>query len=136
MTVSIHFCICQALAEPHRRHLYQALIGICLLSGSYCLIVNRLLLASAYCLGLVVVYGVDSQVGQSLDGQSFRLCSELCLCNIYFDISPLSNVGLVKNFFQICRLLICLIDYVLSVREDASNPQETEGPKEFRGMVG
>jgi hypothetical protein len=24
MTVSIHFCICQALAEPHRRQLYQA----------------------------------------------------------------------------------------------------------------
>jgi hypothetical protein len=24
MTVSIHFCICQALAEPCRRQLYQA----------------------------------------------------------------------------------------------------------------
>jgi hypothetical protein len=24
MTVSIHFCICQALVEPHKRQLYQA----------------------------------------------------------------------------------------------------------------
>jgi hypothetical protein len=40
-----------------------------------------LLLTSAQCLGLVVVYGVDPQLGQSIHGQSFRLCSELCLCN-------------------------------------------------------
>jgi hypothetical protein len=26
---------------------------------------------------------VDPQVGQSLDGQSFRLCSEDCLCNSF-----------------------------------------------------
>jgi hypothetical protein len=31
----------------------------------------------------VVVYGVDSQVGQSLDGHSLSLCSELCLCNSF-----------------------------------------------------
>jgi hypothetical protein len=43
--------------------------------------VSRPLLASAKCLDLVVVYGVESQVGQSRDGHSFRLCSELCLCN-------------------------------------------------------
>ena len=29
----------------------------------------------------MVVYGVNPQVRQSLDGHSFRLCSELCLCN-------------------------------------------------------
>ena len=29
------------------------------------------------CLGLVTVYGMDLQVGQSLDGLSFRLCSTL-----------------------------------------------------------
>jgi hypothetical protein len=34
-----------------------------------------------YCLGLVTVYGMDPQVGQSLDGLSFSLCSPLCLCN-------------------------------------------------------
>jgi hypothetical protein len=45
----------------------------------------RLLSASTcwhpqYCLGLVSVYGMDSRVGQSLDGLSFNLCSILCLC--------------------------------------------------------
>jgi hypothetical protein len=39
MTVSIHFCICQALVEPLRRQLYQAPI-------------SRLLLASAIVSGL------------------------------------------------------------------------------------
>ena len=29
----------------------------------------------------MVVYGMDPQVGQFLDGHSFSLCSELCLCN-------------------------------------------------------
>ena len=29
MTVSIHFCICQALAKPHMRYLQQNLAGIC-----------------------------------------------------------------------------------------------------------
>ena len=33
--------------------------------------------------GLVTIYGMDPQVGQSLDGPSFRLCSELCLCNSF-----------------------------------------------------
>jgi hypothetical protein len=31
MTASIHFCIYQALAEPHRRQLYQALVKLLLL---------------------------------------------------------------------------------------------------------
>jgi hypothetical protein len=35
------------------------------------------------CLGLVVVYGMDPQVEQSLDGQFFSHCSELCLCNFF-----------------------------------------------------
>ena len=38
----------------------QALLGIC------------------KCLGLVSVYGMDLQVGQSLDGLSFSLCSSFC----------------------------------------------------------
>ena len=42
-----------------------ALVGICLVSG------------------LVVVYGMDPQVGQSLDGHFFRFDSELCLCNSF-----------------------------------------------------
>jgi len=32
-----------------------------------------------YCLSLVTVYGLDPQVGQSLVGLSFSLCSTLCL---------------------------------------------------------
>jgi hypothetical protein len=34
-----------------------------------------------YCLGLVAVYGMDPQVGQSLYGPSFCLSSKLCLCH-------------------------------------------------------
>jgi hypothetical protein len=70
MAVSIHFCISQVLAEPLRRQLYQAPV-------------SKLLLESAI-VGLVVVYGMDPQVGQSLDGHSFSLCSTLCLCNSLF----------------------------------------------------
>ena len=32
MTVSIHFCICQALAEPHKRQLYQGHVNKILLA--------------------------------------------------------------------------------------------------------
>ena len=34
-------------------------------------------------LGLVTVNGMDPQVGQSLDGHFFSLCSTLCLCNSF-----------------------------------------------------
>jgi hypothetical protein len=33
VTVSIHFCICQALAEPHRRQLYEAIVSRLLLAS-------------------------------------------------------------------------------------------------------
>jgi hypothetical protein len=36
-----------------------------------------------YCLGLVVVYGMDQRVGQSLVGPSFCLSSEFRLCNSF-----------------------------------------------------
>jgi hypothetical protein len=62
MAVSVHFCLCQALTELLIRHLYQAPV-------------------SKLC--LVVVYGMDPQVGQSLDGPSFSLCFTLCLCNSF-----------------------------------------------------
>jgi hypothetical protein len=55
MAVSIHFCICQALAEPLRRQLYQVPV-------------SKSLLASTIVSMLVVVYGMDPHVGQSLDG--------------------------------------------------------------------
>jgi hypothetical protein len=36
-----------------------------------------------YCLGLVIVYGMDPWLGQFLDGPSFDLSSELCLYNSF-----------------------------------------------------
>jgi hypothetical protein len=34
---------------------------------------------------------MDPQVGQSLDGRSFSLCSELCLCNFFHSILTPEN---------------------------------------------
>jgi hypothetical protein len=64
MTVSIHFCICQALAKPLRRQIYQAPVSNSCWHPQYCLFWE-------------VVYGIYPLVGQSLDGHSFSLCSEL-----------------------------------------------------------
>ena len=65
--VSVHFCICQALTEPLRRQLYQGTV-------------SKHLSASTIVSGLVTIYRMDPQVGQSLDGLSFSLCSTFCLC--------------------------------------------------------
>jgi hypothetical protein len=62
--MNIHFGTCQALAEPYRRQLHQAPV-------------SKLLLASARVYGLLVVYGMDPQVGKSMDGHSFSLCYTL-----------------------------------------------------------
>jgi hypothetical protein len=70
MTVSIHSCICQALADLLRRQLYQAPV-------------SKHLLPSTIVPGLVSVYGINPQVGQYLDGHSFIFCSTLCLCNSF-----------------------------------------------------
>ena len=69
MTVSIHFCISQALAESLRRQLYQGPV-------------SKLLLAYAIVSGFGGCLW-NPQVGQYLDGHSFSLCSELCLCNSF-----------------------------------------------------
>jgi hypothetical protein len=66
LAVSIHLCICQALAEPFRRQLYQAPVskhffGLC----------------NSLSLGLVSIHEMNPQVGQSLDGLSFNPCSTL-----------------------------------------------------------
>jgi hypothetical protein len=40
------------------------------------------------------------------------------LSSLYtLDISPLLDVGLVKNIFQICKMLFCPIDSVLCLTE-------------------
>ena len=139
--MSIHFCICQALAEPRRRQLYQ-------------IPVSRLLLASAQCLGLVVVYGVDPQVGQSLVGHSFRLCSELCLCNFLHEyFVPHSKkewsihilVFLLLEFHVFCKLYFgyskglafiindFLKDKTLLPGKQKNQKKKTNRIKSFRG---
>jgi len=40
------------------------------------------------------------------------------LSSLYIlDISPLSDVGLVKMFFPVCRMPICFIDYILALQK-------------------
>jgi hypothetical protein len=53
----------------------QILAGICNSVWVWWLIMGLI----QYCLVLVVVYGMGSKVGQSLDGHSFILCFTLCL---------------------------------------------------------
>jgi hypothetical protein len=61
LTVNICLCICQALAEPLRRQLYEVPVSKHFLTFK-----------------IVPEYGMDAQVVQSLDGLSFSLCSVLC----------------------------------------------------------
>jgi hypothetical protein len=59
------------------------------------------------CLGLVVFYGMDPQVEQSLDGPFFRLNYEHCLCNSthgYF-------VPHSKKERSICTLVFLLFEF-------------------------
>jgi hypothetical protein len=67
---TIHLCICQALVEPLRRQLYQAFV-------------SKHLLASIMVSGFGDCIWMELQVGQSLDGLSFSICSTLCLCNSF-----------------------------------------------------
>jgi hypothetical protein len=79
LAVGIHLCICQALAEPLRRQLYQAPV-------------SKHFMASTIVSGFGSVYGVNPQVGLSLDGLYFSFYSTICLrisSHEYFD--PLSK---------------------------------------------
>ena len=62
LAVIIPLCICKALAGPLRRQLYQAPVSMHFLE-------------SRIVFSLVTVYGMNPQVGQSLGGLSFSLCS-------------------------------------------------------------
>jgi hypothetical protein len=64
LAASIHICISKALAETLRRHPYQAPI-------------SKHFLASAIVNGIGGCYGMDTQVGHSLYGLFFNLCSTL-----------------------------------------------------------
>ena len=65
LAVYICICICPALAEPLKGHLYKAPV-------------SKYFLAQQQC--LVSADGLDPYVGQSLDGLSFNFCSTLCPC--------------------------------------------------------
>ena len=67
LAVSICVCIGKALAQPLRRHPYHALV-------------SKHFLSSAIVTGYDGCIWMDPQVGQSLFGLSFRLCSTLCPC--------------------------------------------------------
>jgi hypothetical protein len=98
IAMSIHFYICQEMVEPLRRQSYedprskylltsiivsQSIVDICTHENIKIIRPFPLGVQKIECLGLVVVYGMDLQVGQSLDSRSFSLCSELCLCNSF-----------------------------------------------------
>ena len=109
MAVSIHFCISQTLAEPHRRQLYQAPV-------------NKILLASAIVSGFGGCLGIDPQVGKSLDGPSFSLSSKLCLCNSFHGYFVPSSkkersihtlVFLLLEFHVFCKLYLSLFLFLL-----------------------
>jgi hypothetical protein len=74
LAVSIRLCICKVLAGPIRKQLYQTPFSMHFLEST---IVS----------GLITVYGMNTQVGQSLDGLSFSLCSTLylhiCSCEYF-----------------------------------------------------
>ena len=92
LTVSIHLCIFQALAEPFRRQLYQAPVR-------------------KHFPGFRIVYGLDIQVEQSLYGLFFSLCMSHCLHNTshkYF-IPPSKKVWSIhKLVFPVLQLrMVC-----------------------------
>jgi hypothetical protein len=72
MTMSIHFCVCQAPAQPHKRQLYQ---------GPF----SKIFLAYAIVSVIGAHYGMDPRVWQSLDGLSFHFSSKICLCNSFHE---------------------------------------------------
>jgi hypothetical protein len=99
LAASIHFCICQALVEPLRRQLYQASVSKHL--------------ASTIVSGFGDCIWMDPQVGQSLGGHSFILCSTSCLCKSFhgYFISPSKKyrssptlVFLLLEFHVVCEL--------------------------------
>jgi hypothetical protein len=100
MAVSIHLCICQALAKPLRRELYQVPV-------------SKHLLASTTVSGFGDCNEMDSQVSRSLNGHFFSLYSTLCFCNSFhgcfvppskMDKSIHTMVFLLLEFHVVCEL--------------------------------
>jgi hypothetical protein len=113
----LHWCPCAQSKGRLRGFTFVFVRHSWSLSGdSY----NRLLSASTCwhtqkCVDLVIVHGVDSQVGQSLDGHSFSLCFTLCLCKSFHgcfvppskkDSSIHTLVFLLLEFHVFCELCL------------------------------
>ena len=103
MAVSAHFCICQALAEPLRRQLYQAPVSKHMLSSS---------IVSGF--GGCIWYGSPGGA-VSRSSRSFSLCSTLSLCNSFHEFfvphskkerSIHTLVFLLLEFHVFCKLYL------------------------------
>ena len=104
---SIHLCICQTLVESLRRQLYQASV-------------SKHLLASTIMSGFGDCIWDESQVGQSLDGHLFSLCSTVCLCNFYHgyfvppskkDRSIHTLVFVLLEFHMFCDFILGILSF-------------------------
>ena len=95
IAVSAHFCICQALAEPLRRQLYQAPVSKHMLSSS---------IVSGF--GGCIWYGSPGGA-VSRSSRSFSLCSTLSLCNSFYGCF----VSASKKDQNINTLAFLLLDF-------------------------
>jgi hypothetical protein len=68
------------------------------------------------CLDLIIVYGMDPQVRQSLDGHSFSLSSTLCLCNSFhgYFVPPSKIIYFSYVLFLVCFVLILELTILFS----------------------
>ena len=92
---------------------------------------------------LVADYGMDSQVGQSLDGPSFCLSSKLCLCNSFhgYFVPHSKKQSIHTLVFSFVRLCQCLanteVDAHSHLLDRTQGPQEEleKVPKELKGSA-
>jgi hypothetical protein len=102
LTESIHLCICQALAEPLKRQLYQSPV-------------------SKHFLSSAIVSGIGDYIwngspGGSLDGLSFSFCSTFCLhisSHEYFIALPRKTKTSTlwsSSFFSLIWSVNCIFD--------------------------
>ena len=96
LTMSIYLCICKALAGWLRRQSYQ-------------FPVNKHFVVSKIISGLVTVYGMNSQVGQSLDCLSFStLYLHICSCEYFIPLLRRTEAPtLWSSFFFSFIYMVC-----------------------------
>ena len=91
-------------------------IYIRLQSAKSCLLLQQ-------CLGLVVVYGIDPQVGQSLHGHSFSLCSKVCLCNYFhgYFVPPSKKDRSIHTLIFLLLEFMCFANCILGILSFRAN---------------